>query len=96
MRGLAKVKGLRGTVFDIFGYTQERRSERAFLARYEDLLDRVCSDVTSDNYDIAVLLASIPNDGAGLWSGKREPYADGWAPNGYAARAVLQHDCCTG
>ena len=66
MRGLAKVKGLRGTVFDIFGYTQERRSERAFLARYEDLLDRVCSDVTSDNYDIAVLLASIPNDVRGF------------------------------
>ena len=66
MRGLAKMKGLRGGMFDIFGHTQERRGERAFLARYESLLDRVCSDITLDNYDIAVSLASIPDDVRGF------------------------------
>jgi indolepyruvate ferredoxin oxidoreductase len=66
MRGLAKMKGLRGGMFDIFGYTQERRGERVFLARYESLLDRVCSDITLDNCDIAVSLASIPDDVRGF------------------------------
>ena len=32
---LAKLRGLRGTAFDIFGYTQERRMERQLIADYE-------------------------------------------------------------
>ena len=34
-RLLAKLKGLRGTAFDIFGHTEERRKERALIAEYE-------------------------------------------------------------
>ncbi len=29
---LAKLKGLRGTAFDLFGRTEERRTERALIA----------------------------------------------------------------
>ena len=32
---LAKLKGLRGTAFDIFGRTEERRMERALIGEYE-------------------------------------------------------------
>ena len=35
---LARLKSLRGTPFDPFGYTAERREERALIAWYEDLV----------------------------------------------------------
>ena len=39
---LAWLKPLRGTAFDIFGYTSERRAERALIAEYEALVDEIC------------------------------------------------------
>ena len=59
---LAGLKGLRGTAFDLFGYTAERRTERAALARYEDLLAQITSRLTDDCYEAAVTLASVPED----------------------------------
>ena len=43
MRQLARLKGLRGTAFDPFGYTAERRSERALIGWYEDVLRDACA-----------------------------------------------------
>ena len=40
-RGLARFKGLRGTPLDIFGYSAERRSERALIIQYQALMDQV-------------------------------------------------------
>jgi indolepyruvate ferredoxin oxidoreductase len=40
-RLLAKLKGLRGTAFDPFGYTAERREERALIREYEGLIDEL-------------------------------------------------------
>ena len=60
MSVLAGLKGLRGTAFDLFGYTAERRTERAALARYEDLLAQITSRLTDDCYGAAVKLASVP------------------------------------
>jgi indolepyruvate ferredoxin oxidoreductase len=57
---LAKFKGLRGTALDVFGYTDERKSERRLIADYEALVDELLRDVTVANYEIAVDLASIP------------------------------------
>ncbi len=59
-RLLARLKGLRGTVFDIFGHTEERKTERALIADYEAMLDEVLSRLTSDNHAVAVGLAAIP------------------------------------
>jgi indolepyruvate ferredoxin oxidoreductase len=59
-RLLAGLKGLRGTVFDIFGYTQERRTERALIADYEAMLGEVFRRLTPDNHAVAVGLAAIP------------------------------------
>ena len=36
-RALAALRGLRGTRFDIFGHTAERREERALIGEYEAL-----------------------------------------------------------
>src|SRR3982075_285704 len=59
-RMLAKLKRLRGTAFDIFGYTRERKTERALIADYEAVLDEVFGRLTPDNHAVAVGLAAIP------------------------------------
>ncbi len=59
---LAKLKGLRGTAFDPFGYTAERRVERALIGQYESLVDELLAGLTAPNHALAVKLASIPDD----------------------------------
>jgi indolepyruvate ferredoxin oxidoreductase len=59
-RVLAKFKFLRGTAFDIFGYSEERRTERKLVADYEALLAEIVANLTPDNHHIAVGLAVIP------------------------------------
>jgi indolepyruvate ferredoxin oxidoreductase len=56
-RLLAKLKSVRGTAFDVFGYTAERRTERALIGRYEGLLDRIATGLRPDNHATAVALA---------------------------------------
>ncbi|WP_208351937.1 indolepyruvate ferredoxin oxidoreductase family protein [Pseudaestuariivita rosea] len=57
---LSRMKGLRGTPFDIFGYTAERRMERGLIAQYEADMDEVLGNLTSDKLPIAVELAELP------------------------------------
>lgn len=57
---LARMRFLRGTPFDIFGYSQERRTERKLVADYEAMLDEVLAKLTPDNHPLAVGLAAIP------------------------------------
>jgi indolepyruvate ferredoxin oxidoreductase len=59
-RVLAKLKVLRGTLFDPFGYTAERRTERRLVAEYEKLLAEIVDNLTPDNHQAAVELASLP------------------------------------
>jgi indolepyruvate ferredoxin oxidoreductase len=57
---LAKLKFLRGTAFDPFGYTRERHMERQLVADYEALLVQLIARLTPENHAIAVGLAAIP------------------------------------
>jgi indolepyruvate ferredoxin oxidoreductase len=57
---LAKLKVLRGTPFDMFGYSQERRTERRLIEDYVALLDEVLGNLTPENHAVAVGLAAIP------------------------------------
>jgi indolepyruvate ferredoxin oxidoreductase len=59
-RLLAKFKFLRGTTFDPFGRTQERRTERKLIEDYEAMLAKLVDALTVDNHRVAVALASIP------------------------------------
>jgi len=59
-RMLAKLKGLRGTAFDVFGYSEERRFERELLAQYEQDLDRIATALTPETLEAAGALASVP------------------------------------
>ncbi|HEY7458027.1 MAG TPA: indolepyruvate ferredoxin oxidoreductase family protein [Xanthobacteraceae bacterium] len=59
-RVLARLKFLRGTPLDPFGYSAERRVERALIHDYEVLLTELIKGLTPQNHALAVALASIP------------------------------------
>lgn len=61
MKWLAKGKRLRGTRFDPLGYTADRKLERKLIVDYGELLSQILPELTADNYDIAVSLASFPD-----------------------------------
>jgi indolepyruvate ferredoxin oxidoreductase len=64
MRGfklLAALKGLRGGVFDIFGYSAERRRERALIGEYETVLQELLQNLTPANHALATEIASLPD-----------------------------------
>jgi indolepyruvate ferredoxin oxidoreductase len=57
---LAKLRFLRGTAFDPFGYTAERRREREDIDEYCALLDSLCAALDATNYPVARELAELP------------------------------------
>ncbi len=59
-RLLARAKHLRGTPLDPFGWTKERRSERALIIEYEKLIAEIIEGLQPVRYEIAVQLASLP------------------------------------
>ena len=50
-RLLARLKGLRGTAFDIFGYTAERRMERELITEFESLISDALPTLDAANCD---------------------------------------------
>jgi len=59
---LAKLKSLRGGALDVFGKTEERRTERALAAEYQALLGELAAKLTVANYASAVALAGLPDE----------------------------------
>ncbi|MDA7424139.1 indolepyruvate ferredoxin oxidoreductase family protein [Thalassococcus lentus] len=59
-RLLARLKGLRGTPFDIFGRTEERRMERALIKQYERDMAQWLPKAAETNMDALVALAELP------------------------------------
>jgi indolepyruvate ferredoxin oxidoreductase len=57
---LAQLKFLRGTKLDIFGYSADRREERALIAEYETLCLELAVGLTPANHETAVALAALP------------------------------------
>ena len=57
---LARGKGLRGTAFDPFGYTRERRRERALIDRYERTVAALLDGLDHSNHALAIEIASLP------------------------------------
>jgi indolepyruvate ferredoxin oxidoreductase len=58
---LARLKGLRGTRFDMFGRTAERRMERRLRNDYEADMIRLACELAPETHDIAVKLAALPD-----------------------------------
>jgi indolepyruvate ferredoxin oxidoreductase len=61
-RILKTLKFLRGTPLDPFGYTEERRTERALIGEYEETVGRLLAGLTPQNHALAVQIASIPDE----------------------------------
>ena len=60
---LAKLKGLRGGTFDVFGYSQERRTERALIGEYRASIEALLAKgLTPERLGLAVDIARIPED----------------------------------
>jgi len=57
---LAKLRFLRGGVFDVFGRTAERRAERRLIDDYAQRIEEILAQLTPDNHALAVQIASIP------------------------------------
>src|SRR5258708_6725224 len=57
---LARLRRLRGTAFDIFGRTEERRMERRLIDEYEAIIRELAAALGPDNHAIAVELARLP------------------------------------
>ena len=60
MRHLARLRRLRGTAFDPFGYSADRRTERALIGAYEATIGQLLSGLSHDNHGLAVEIARIP------------------------------------
>ena len=58
---LARLRGLRGTAWDIFGRTAERRMERQLIADYEATMAEVMAALNHDNFAMAVRIAEVPD-----------------------------------
>jgi len=57
---LAKLKGLRGTAFDVFGRSEERQTERALIGEYMQHIDDVLLDLNASTHAHAVEVAKVP------------------------------------
>jgi indolepyruvate ferredoxin oxidoreductase len=57
---LARLRFLRGTRFDVFGYSAERRLERRLILDYERLITELLGGLSPDRHALAVELARIP------------------------------------
>ncbi len=57
---LAKLKGLRGGFFDVFGKTAERKMERQFIEDYFRTTTELLGMLEAGNLDLAVQIAEIP------------------------------------
>ena len=60
-RVLAGLKGLRGTGFDIFGYSTERRRERRMIVDYKARLAGLLDKLSAANHKTAVEIAGLPD-----------------------------------
>ena len=58
-RWLARMKGLRGTALDIFGHTEERRTERALITEYMQHVQKAIQNLNSDNHAHAMQVAQV-------------------------------------
>lgn len=71
---LAKLKGLRGTAFDIFGKTAERKMERQLITDYRSTVEEILEKLNYENHSLAVEIANLPEQIRGFGHVKEESF----------------------
>ncbi len=71
-RLLAKLKRLRGTPLDPFGYSSERMMERQLISDYESMIEHLVQNLNTDNHRFAVALARLPDEIRGFGPVKKK------------------------
>ena len=84
---LARARGLRGTRFDPFGRTAERRTERRLIADYEARMGELMERLGPGNIATAAKIAALPLAIRGFGPVKRESLAAAQAREGELMRA---------
>ena len=60
LKGLARLQGFARQLGDPFGWTAERRAERALIGAYEARIDGILSMLSPERLEQAVALARVP------------------------------------
>jgi indolepyruvate ferredoxin oxidoreductase len=58
---LVAMRRLRGTPLDPFGYTEVRRTERALITEYREVVDQLLVGLTEGNHGLAAEIAALPD-----------------------------------
>jgi indolepyruvate ferredoxin oxidoreductase len=61
LKVLARLKTLRGTLFDPFGYAAIRRQERALVVWYRNLIEEILELAGPENLTLAIEIATLPD-----------------------------------
>ncbi len=57
---LTFLNGFRGTAFDPFGFTNERKTERRLIVEFEQILRDIAENLTPEHHSLAVEMAALP------------------------------------
>ena len=87
-RLLAGLRGLRGSKLDLFGYTAERRMERALIGEFEASVASLLSVLSKENIGDAIAVVRLYMDIRGYGPVKEQAVADVRAK--IAAHAIMQ------
>ncbi len=75
-RALAKMKRLRGTAWDPFGRSEERRMERRLIEDYRQTVTELLAGLTADNRRLAAAIAALPQTMRGYGHVKQRHVAE--------------------
>lgn len=59
-RLLARLRFLRGTAFDVFSYSTERRADQQLIGQYLEIVQTLLGTLQPDKHMLAVTIASVP------------------------------------
>ncbi len=75
LAALKRLRFLRGTAFDPFGRTEERRLERKLIADYRARIEKIAVRLDRENVGLATEIASLPDEIRGYGPVKLESIA---------------------
>ncbi len=91
LRLLAFCKFLRGTIFDVFGYSKERAEDRNLIKEYESDIERFISNLDKNTCKLMIDRALIPLDIRGFGHVKTMSIASALEKRKKIFRAIKNH-----